>query len=684
MQELLDLLAKRTAPDRWGVGTPTLYLAELQASADETVAKAVQDSIQQAADKLTYCSPDLVVRQAKKTAIPNSILEFDHVITTTRKDRDGDILESGGATLDYKMPLLWQHMSAQPIGRLARITEHTDSLIAGKSVILDTALGRDAAVLVEGGALRISHGFRPQKWEILKDGKGNTTGVHISEFEIMEVSLVSVPANEDAVITAFSREKLASPLVKAWAGKLFENRKTVVSVPAGVGVITKGSGAEMSATATATDTNTTITPPANPPAAPATKATGDDLLKSYNDANKNIRVVKASERYDDTRLTGRHKRTGETVDYMGVPITLPSKKDLAFAGAWWKHWLRCSSLKVGAALPWSVPTVTDHDKQLLEELIHTQPFAGKRFNEKWENGAYLTDMDLDPKAVLNDATSGGENITPFVLETMAWHYPLLHSEILPFVTTRETNADSVKVPRFGTVTVSWGTAEGTAISLFDTDAWITAKDINIHPLACAVEWGKDLANDSPLAVGSHLQQSIGNSVLKELDNVIVSGSGSRPEGITVASGTTTVNADSAGGAPTVGDYLKLMFGLGKEYRERPGARPCYITTDTSYKRVRSIATGVTGDDRLLFGMNVGSYETFDYRHAVNGSISNAKLLFVDLAAYLLYRRTGLEFAIITQDWTLARQNKVGLVARCRYGGALIDGAAAAIMSDSQA
>jgi HK97 family phage major capsid protein len=83
-------------------------------------------------------------------------------------------------------------------------------------------------------------------------------------------------------------------------------------------------------------------------------------------------------------------------------------------------------------------------------------------------------------------------------------------------------------------------------------------------------------------------------------------------------------------------------------------------------------------------MNVGSYETFDYRHAINGSIANSKLLFVDLAAYLLYRRTGLEFAIITQDWTLARQNKVGLVARCRYGGALIDGAAAAIMSDSQA
>ena len=166
---------------------------------------------------------------------PHTIATFPAVITTTRQDLDGDVLQTAGAELDPRAPLLWQHLPDLPIGRLLDVGERTERRLTGRFAIANTALGQDAALLAEHGALRISHGFLPTKWEALEgDDERNGTesvpyrGYHILEFKILEVSLVSVPSNPDAVIEAFSREKLAHPLVKAWAGARFENRPVVV------------------------------------------------------------------------------------------------------------------------------------------------------------------------------------------------------------------------------------------------------------------------------------------------------------------------------------------------------------------------------------------------------------------------------------------------------------------------
>ena len=158
---------------------------------------------------------------------PHTLATFPAVITTTRQDLDGDVLETSGAELDPRAPLLWQHLPDLPIGRLLDVDQRTERRLIGSFSIADTALGQDAALLAEHGALRISHGFLPTKWEPL-DGDDALGGYHILEFKILEVSLVSIPSNPDAVIEAFSREKLAHPLVKAWAGARFENRRVVV------------------------------------------------------------------------------------------------------------------------------------------------------------------------------------------------------------------------------------------------------------------------------------------------------------------------------------------------------------------------------------------------------------------------------------------------------------------------
>ena len=215
-----------TTADRYFRGIEACFTAEDQhfcpaklfAYADSAEWQA---KLTEAEQKLVYSNRDMVL-SSHKAADEDSgpgIMQFDAVVTTTRRDRDLDILETKGATLDEAMPLLWQHITMQPIGALVRKLEHTDKKLSARFVIADTDLGRDAAELILVGALRISHGFEPQEFEPLKD-----EGWRFLKFLIYESSLVSIPSNIDAVIEAFSREKLHSPLVRGWAEKMFKDR----------------------------------------------------------------------------------------------------------------------------------------------------------------------------------------------------------------------------------------------------------------------------------------------------------------------------------------------------------------------------------------------------------------------------------------------------------------------------
>jgi hypothetical protein len=170
-------------------------------------------------------------------SIPKSaLMTFECVVTTTKQDHDGDVLETSGADLDPKAPLLWQHIPMSPIGRVYGATDQTAKKLKTVGAIADTLLGNDAVVLVEFDALRISHGFKPIKWEPLKKKPNDDgpQGYHVLVFKILEVSLVSVPSNDDAEITAFSRDKLHHPLVKAMAQRKFDARPLVLRIPAGM------------------------------------------------------------------------------------------------------------------------------------------------------------------------------------------------------------------------------------------------------------------------------------------------------------------------------------------------------------------------------------------------------------------------------------------------------------------
>jgi HK97 family phage major capsid protein/HK97 family phage prohead protease len=124
------------------------------------------------------------------------------VATTPSPDRAGDIVEPLGVKFVNPMPLLHQHRSDQPVGfvtfgeptkkgisftaRLPKIAE--EGVLKNR---VDTAWGEVKAGLVRG----VSIGFRPIETERLDDG-----GLRFLKSEVMELSLVTIPANAEATI----------------------------------------------------------------------------------------------------------------------------------------------------------------------------------------------------------------------------------------------------------------------------------------------------------------------------------------------------------------------------------------------------------------------------------------------------------------------------------------------------
>jgi hypothetical protein len=212
---------------------------------------AVEQVIKDAAEKLTYCNPEMELEAVANSASfkdmidqiklkegeeepelpPNTLMVFKHVLTTPKKDRDNDILRTEGAQPDPKMPLLWQHIHTLPIGKVLGIAEHTKQVLKNVTAIIDiNELAHDAAVMIDNKMGRFSHGFRALDWELIEDKEGNMSGFDILKFEIMEESIVSVPSNtdaevEDVLLTLFDRKTVKSQIVRDYIQHTYKEKR---------------------------------------------------------------------------------------------------------------------------------------------------------------------------------------------------------------------------------------------------------------------------------------------------------------------------------------------------------------------------------------------------------------------------------------------------------------------------
>jgi HK97 family phage major capsid protein/HK97 family phage prohead protease len=145
-----------------------------------------------------------IVGQITKAA--GSEYDGTFVLSTDSVDRYGDVIEQNGWDLENfkRNPVaLWMHDQRNPIGSWANIRVETNRLVADLK-LASTNLARLARQLIDDGVLKaVSVGFLPKEAARL-DEKDPSSGYLIKSAELLEVSLVSVPANQDALMIAKS------------------------------------------------------------------------------------------------------------------------------------------------------------------------------------------------------------------------------------------------------------------------------------------------------------------------------------------------------------------------------------------------------------------------------------------------------------------------------------------------
>ena len=115
-------------------------------------------------------------------------------------DRVGDMITKGAfANAAVPFPMLMSHDTTDPIGVWSEAKEQADGLhLKGRLLIDDVPRARQVHALVRSGAIRgVSIGFVTRK-SVKRAGGGRT----ISELELLEASLVTIPMHPGAMITS--------------------------------------------------------------------------------------------------------------------------------------------------------------------------------------------------------------------------------------------------------------------------------------------------------------------------------------------------------------------------------------------------------------------------------------------------------------------------------------------------
>jgi HK97 family phage prohead protease len=115
------------------------------------------------------------------------------------------------------IPILWQHDIDEPIGRPTRIVETDEGLLL-QAAISRTNRGRDALILMRDGVVgALSIGFDPVQFDFEEQPDGSMKRF-IREARLHEISVVTLGADPNALITEVRAGQVSGTLRKYWEG----------------------------------------------------------------------------------------------------------------------------------------------------------------------------------------------------------------------------------------------------------------------------------------------------------------------------------------------------------------------------------------------------------------------------------------------------------------------------------
>ncbi|AXY57278.1 peptidase U35 [Acinetobacter chinensis] len=128
------------------------------------------------------------------------------IATTPATDRVDDIVEPHGAKFTLPVPFLWQHNDQKPVGNVVQAEVKADGIHVGIQMVLadqvQSAELKERLLLawdsIKTGLVRgLSIRLRGLKVADIQ----NSWGLHFFEWEWLELSAVTIPANQEATIT---------------------------------------------------------------------------------------------------------------------------------------------------------------------------------------------------------------------------------------------------------------------------------------------------------------------------------------------------------------------------------------------------------------------------------------------------------------------------------------------------
>ncbi len=132
---------------------------------------------------------------------------IEGVASTPTADRVGDVVVPTGAKFALPMPLLWQHDAKAPIGHVTYAKATDDGIPFRAKLVRVDEPGRlkdrldEAWQSLKHGLVRsVSIGFRDLESEPLDPKKGWGSGIKFNKWEWLELSAVTIPANQDCTI----------------------------------------------------------------------------------------------------------------------------------------------------------------------------------------------------------------------------------------------------------------------------------------------------------------------------------------------------------------------------------------------------------------------------------------------------------------------------------------------------
>lgn len=146
-------------------------------------------------------------------------------------DAYGDVIAEGAYTDSLAahkakgtMPkLFWQHNPGEPIGKWVDAKEDNHGLLLAGKLNMEVQRGREAYALLKAGDIDgLSIGYRIKEYSVDTDSGVWT----LEKLDLIEVSVVSVGANENAVVQSVKAAKAAHDLMeKLKAGDRLSERE---------------------------------------------------------------------------------------------------------------------------------------------------------------------------------------------------------------------------------------------------------------------------------------------------------------------------------------------------------------------------------------------------------------------------------------------------------------------------